>query len=295
MPPSLNDLFHLQGVSPEDVSLIFHMTQAQPFRDMLPYLARERRDLLDAYQAVHSDRAAASLKKRPLAATFLPLRGDRMLFEGLYRVSSFAQRTTKEIYANPAYAEIEQVYGDVATAPARNIAQRLSQDFFDLEPLPEMSDLRGRLVVPAPAGRTYVRLAENLNAPVLGLFEESKFVAPPPDWDRFIVKSGLLRSLPSEWSERLRGWRGVYLIVDQTDGARYVGSAYGRDNLWGRWIEHTRQEQGATKELKFRDPANFRFSILQLISPTATVEETVACENSWKQRLDTIANGLNSQ
>ncbi|MBL4559231.1 MAG: hypothetical protein JKP98_25855 [Rhodobacteraceae bacterium] len=42
-----------------------------------------------------------------------------------------------------------------------------------------------------------------------------------------------LRALPASWAPVLREWRGVYLIVDQTDGARYVGSAYGRTICWG--------------------------------------------------------------
>lgn len=295
MPLVFNDLLRLAGLDPEDVSVILHTTSLRPLRSMLRYLAAERRDLFDAYQAVHSDQATATLRRRNLVATFLPFDDGRLLFERLYRIAAAEDRPTTEIYANPAYRELEDAYGATDTGPDRNIAARETQVHFTLEPVDALEDLRGRIVIPAPVGRTYVRIAGRLDATVLALLERPAFVPSPPNWDSFVVSGGFVRSLPRNWAERLRHWRGVYLIVDETDGARYFGSAYGHENLLGRWNDHVRADRGVTVELADRDPTNFRFSILQLVAPTETAENVIALENNWKLRLHTREHGLNLQ
>lgn len=295
MPLFFNDLLRIVGFDPQDVSIILHTTSLQPLRNMLRYLAAERRDLFDAYQAVHSDQATATLRGREFVATFVPFERGRLLFEGFYRIAAAEERPTAEIYADPAYRELEKAFGATDTGPDRNISKRERQFHFKLEALDALGDFRGRLVIPVPTGRTYVRIAARLDAVILALLERPAFTPPPPSWDEFVVPGGLIRSLPRDWSELLRQWRGIYLIVDETDGARYVGSAYGTENLFGRWCDHVRADCGVTVELSERDPVNFRFSILQLVSPTETADMVIARENNWKIRLHTRDFGLNLQ
>ena len=102
-----------------------------------------------------------------------------------------------------------------------------------------------------------------------------------------------VRTLPRDWAARLREWRGVYLIIDQRDRMHYVGSAYGADNILTRWQAHVAGDKGVTKELALRDPAGFRFSILERTSPDLDKEAVIALEQSWKRRLDTLEHGLN--
>ena len=99
--------------------------------------------------------------------------------------------------------------------------------------------------------------------------------------------------MPSAHAARLREWRGVYLIVDEADGQRYVGSASGAENLLGRWQAHVARDRGVTAELGKRDPTGFRFSILELLAPSASAEEVLAIEGNWKDRLATRSWGLN--
>ena len=115
-----------------------------------------------------------------------------------------------------------------------------------------------------------------------------------PPWRDLALTARDIRTLPAAWAARLADWRGIYLIVDQQDGARYVGSAYGAENLLGRWRTHVAGEQGVTKELRGRDPLHFRFSILERVSPDAPLAEVVERERSWMHRLDTIERGLNT-
>jgi len=84
------------------------------------------------------------------------------------------------------------------------------------------------------------------------------------------------------------------MSVDEVDGACYVGSAYGTENLLGRCRSHVAGEQGVTRELAHRDPATFRFSILERANPDATPAEVIRLERTWMDRLDTIRYGLNA-
>lgn len=164
---------------------------------------------------------------------------------------------------------------------------------FDMSVMEALSTLEGRLVVPRPAGRAYVRLAETCVLPIKRIDETARFIPPMPGWNELVLNGKDIRGLPGVWAERLSQWRGIYLIVDQTDGARYVGSAYGAENLHARWLAHVRRDKGITVELSKRDPLAFRFTILERTSPDLPAEEVIAIEQSWKTRLDTVTHGLN--
>lgn len=288
-----NTLLEEEGISPQDVSMILHTTAIRKLRRMLPYLAGERPDLFEAYNSVHGEQATATLINRPFAATFVHTGNRKLLFVGLSEVSS-EKRPVEEIYADPRFDELEYAFRATDTSPRRHIPKGGSQIKFTMSPIDALQRYKGRIQIAVPVGRAYVRIADHLDAEIVALSEESLLIPPANDWDDFIVSSQMLRSLPASWAARLREWRGIYLIVDESDGARYVGSAYGVDNLLGRWQEHVAGDKGVTKELALRDPVNFRFSILQLLAPDAVPDAVIAMEHSWMERLHTREHGLNA-
>ena len=76
--------------------------------------------------------------------------------------------------------------------------------------------------------------------------------------------------LPTRWKSAISAWRAIYYIFDTSDGKGYVGSAYGGENLLGRW--KTMLPVG-TEETAFFGNAilsNFRFTILSESRPTWT-------------------------
>ncbi len=289
-----NTLLEAEGIDSRDVSVILHTTNLQPLRRMLPWIVAERPDLFDAYQSVHSRTAEMALRKRPLAASFVSMPGKKLVFVGLFRVASVEELPTTEIYRDPRFEEMATQFGATDSAPARAIARADVQLKFDLAPIKALSGMRGRLLIIAPPGRTYVRIAANLDAEVASIAEASVLVEPAPDWREFVLSGVEVRGLPDTWAAKLAEWRGVYLIVDKADGARYVGSAYGVENLLGRWRAHVAGAHGVTKELVVRDTDDFQFSIFERVSPDAGIEDVVALERNWMVRLDTICNGLNS-
>lgn len=114
-----------------------------------------------------------------------------------------------------------------------------------------------------------------------------------PNWDKLDLTWGELKNLPHSWQARLREWGSIYCIFDTAIKQIYVGAAYGRDNLLGRWLNYAKRGHGGNKLLRERDPKHFRFSILQLVSPTAEPSEVQKLEASWKRRLHTREYGLN--
>lgn len=288
-----NALLDHAGVSPSDVTLLFHTTTLPILRRMLPWLAAERPDLFDAYQSVHSLTAERTLANRPLVAAFVPIDRDDMAFVALYRILAMQDRPTSEIYSDARFAELERDYGATDTSPAQNMVRAARQLVFEMVATDDLADLRGRVVVRRPAGRAYARLAERLDPSVLRIEADPVLTVPPPDWRTLTLTGQELRALPASWANRLREWRGIYLIVDEVDGARYVGAAYGEDNLLGRWREHARQDQGVTVELIRRSPLTFRFSILERVSPDMAAEDVIVLERTWMERLHTIRYGLN--
>ena len=129
---------------------------------------------------------------------------------------------------------------------------------------------------------------------VHAIHEDSALDAQMPAWQDINLSRDELTILPARWKHVMSQWRGVYLVHDRSDGKAYVGSAYGGSNLLGRWQEYGLTGHGDNKLLRGRDPANFRFTILERVSPDAAPDEVIRLEQSWKERLHTRApSGLN--
>ncbi len=103
-----------------------------------------------------------------------------------------------------------------------------------------------------------------------------------------------LRVMPTRWRSALSQWRGIYYIFDSSDGKGYIGSAYGQQNLLGRWECYGVSGHGGNVLLRERDPKNFQFTILQRVSPDMDADGVIRLETTWKERLHTRAPyGLN--
>jgi hypothetical protein len=121
----------------------------------------------------------------------------------------------------------------------------------------------------------------------LRILDESTFDARMPNWDEISLTWESLCVLPTRWKSRLSEWRAIYYIFDASDAKGYVGSAYGDTNLLGRWLNYAERGHGGNVLLKQRDPKDFRFSILQRVSPDMDAADVIRLEGTWKERLHT--------
>lgn len=103
-----------------------------------------------------------------------------------------------------------------------------------------------------------------------------------------------------EWHRMLSSVSGVYIILDTRTGDQYIGSAYGKDGIWGRWRSYVKNASGGNKRLteiisKNADRANdLQFSILRVLEPGATKHNVLSQEVRTKAKLGTRAFGLNA-
>lgn len=293
MAISFNRLLEDAGIDAAQVAVILHTPSQPRARRLMAWWAAERPALFNTYQNNHSRNAEATLKRREYAASFVNL-GDRtFLFVGLYDNEGGAFQTYETLDKSD---EFKTLFANSDVPPFVKAGKDPSDGrfIFSLKQAEALSEYRGRIRVTAPdAPRPYIRKAENLGLEIAALSDVPFSGNSISDWRNLTLTKAELLALPVTWTAALAQWRGIYLIVDETDGARYVGSAYGAQNLFGRWVEHVKPDFGITVELRKRRVANFRFSILQRVSPDMEAHEVIDLERSWKLRLHTLDFGLN--
>ncbi len=98
------------------------------------------------------------------------------------------------------------------------------------------------------------------------------------------------------WHTALGNMKGIYLIVDRSNGAAYVGKADSqRGALWTRWSSYASTGHGGNVELRKLDPehikANFQWSILEVMDSKTQDDYVNARETWWKNALSTRGEG----
>lgn len=97
----------------------------------------------------------------------------------------------------------------------------------------------------------------------------------------------------NDWKGALENIKGVYTIVDKSNGKKYVGSAYGNFGIWARWAVYVETGHGFADELtkiisqNGIDYArrNFRFSLLEYYSMRVDDNIIINRESYWKEVL----------
>lgn len=180
-----------------------------------------------------------------------------------------------------------------------------SSFFYDLEHLPGFEHLERRVIVDwGRSARSWCQRLAN-DKPVLEITAPGRRLPPMRDYLEFSLSREELVELfqnedaHHEWRSRLSAVAGVYLILAETSGELYVGSASGGEGIWGRWREYARTGHGNNRLLKALTqgdpayPAAFRYSILQILPKSMSREEVLEREMSFKTKLGCRAYGLN--
>ncbi|CAN5890174.1 hypothetical protein BH11GEM2_BH11GEM2_00340 [soil metagenome] len=100
------------------------------------------------------------------------------------------------------------------------------------------------------------------------------------------------------WKTALSKVAGVYAITDTVQGTTYIGSAYGADGIWSRWIGYavTKHNTNALlrSHIKKHGTQHLRFGVLLTMDLRSTMDEVIARESFFKEALGTRVFGLNS-
>lgn len=291
---NLSNLLLGKGINPQHVLVLRHRPNEPELNRVLPWLAAEKPEIFNAYQqtqGVKLERVMQAMSGTGYVASFLGREPGKALFVGLYSIGETKSLSRDEFWQVPAYVELKK-FGMRGLAEENKSGTVL---WFDLTLTDFYDQWKGRLIVGwPPPERAWWRWAHRNEFPIVAILEDSALVTAMPEWDEIEFTWEQLGALPKNWKSTLSQWRGVYYILDASDGRGYVGSAYGKSNLLGRWLNYATHGHGGNSLLRQRNPRNFRFTILQRVSPDLDASEVVRLEGSWKRRLHTrVPHGLN--
>lgn len=95
----------------------------------------------------------------------------------------------------------------------------------------------------------------------------------------------------SDWKAALKNVKGVYVIMDKSNGKKYIGSAYGDSGIWSRWSCYIGTGHGWSDELtqliqregiKYAKD-NFRLSLLEYRPMKVDDKVIMERESFWKE------------
>jgi hypothetical protein len=281
MPLYFNMLLRDEGIDPSYVRLLRHQTGKVPGRT--PYtLWRDDMRAFQRYQSTQ-DPTRRAYFDAPFWAAFVAPPSGGTLFVGLYEVNLVGQVPAGQI--DPL--TLREVGAEKAIGP---------YDLYDCRPVKELLEYVGRLFVhwgdSSSASRAWVQRAERQEKEIIELtrtFQEEAF----PGFTKFIRPLSEIEAMPISWKEVLTASRGVYLLACPKTREHYVGSACGEGGFLGRWRDYVANSHGGNVGLKTRDPSDLQVSILEVAGSASSVEEILAVEASWKDKLLSRKIGFN--
>lgn len=281
---NLNYLLEQVSIDPNSTLCMRHRPVEPRLRRAFLWLAADSPDVFNAYQSVQKPSAERQLMNATHLASFIGDQAGRAVFVGLYknnghRITSFSDRQQIDSWKELVNYGVPNFLGDM--------------NWFDLEPLPQLSKWSGKLVIEWKSERSWSRWAGKNAFNVLAINLDSLLKEDIPDWRNMLLSWNDLRIIPTRWRSALAEWRGIYFIYDVDKRQGYVGSAYGGDNILGRWENYAKTGHGGNKLLLDSNPEDLRFSILERLSPDTPFEEMIERENTWKERLHTRKYGMN--
>lgn len=244
-----------------------------------------RRGWLDAYQSYQS---RAVFDNLDYIISFIGVGGTGARLVGVYKVLGRRSGSTGVLPAGCPYVEWQN-----------------NAHFYELERQPGFEALEHRAVIEWGRGALAWH-QHTTNKKITQLLPKGHLLQLFTDYLDFTLTHRELRYLfahqeaNSEWRSRLSAVAGIYLILATTTGRQYVGSASGTEGLWGRWSSYAADGHGGNlllRNLVATDdayPDAFTYSVLQILPKTAALAETLEWERLYKQKLGSMATGLNA-
>ena len=282
------DLLALAGFDrTASAKMVRHQHDKYPVRELL------RHGWFELYQAYQGK---PFFDKVEYVVSFSGLTGTLARFEGVFRIRGFTRAAEGDTPPDCPWAqEWKNSCG----------AMKGGGRFYDLKRVPGFEDLEDRITIDwGPGTRSWYQ--HLTNKPVVELTPKGRRLPPFDDYLEFSLSYAELRELFAspdahrEWRARLEAVGGIYLILAESTGEQYVGSASGSGGIWQRWQNYAQSGHGGNAKLRkliAADPAspnNFRFSILQIAPKTIGRDALLKREARFMDKLGSRAHGLNS-
>jgi hypothetical protein len=126
-----------------------------------------------------------------------------------------------------------------------------------------------------------------------------------PGYEKVLLRLGDLQNIIKkeypEWKKMLSAVNCIYVISDRKSKSLYVGSTYNQDGVWGRWKIYAdtggHGNDITLKKLCEEDPLygnNFSWAILEILPLNISLDEAVAIEKRYKDKLGREVCSLNN-
>ena len=171
------------------------------------------------------------------------------------------------------------------------------------------SELIGRLLIkhrgPGARGKSFLFENNYLDMEVAEIFENEYSGETFCGFDKiehsFDKIEHIIRNQRLDWKTALLNVKGIYLIVDKSNGRNYVGSAYGDSGIWSRWECYVHTGHGWNEGIKqvIEDAGieyarqNFQFSLLEFYSKRTDDQLIKDREQYWSRVLCSNTFGYN--
>lgn len=274
----LTDIINRAGINPNEVKLIRHALSHKKFRTyyeegkVKEYTQHQKKGFSKGYN---------------YWMVFISDGGSLARFEGLYKVLDEVPDTEENKPIGSL--DIEEFNGEGS--------------IFSIDKIDVLADYEGKLIIEwgnsarswAQKGTTEKAIVA-IQARQLKVFEGFEKLILSYDELKEIVKG---KHIYESWHTALSSVYAVYLITDTVSGKQYVGSAYNKGGLLGRWEVYVETGHGYNKKMiellgEFSDRyRQFEFSVLQILPKNMSDDEVIHVENLWKRKLHTRDFGLN--
>jgi hypothetical protein len=275
---TIYDLFKTFGVSPNKARLVRHTNKEINVLDAF----HNNKELFEEYTAWQKPDKFGDAE---LLAIFSPARGTTSMFLGIWKICG----VTLNRELQPSHLELLQKN----KLPERWFKNSVR---YHLGATELMSDLSERLVIEwGKVARNWVQKQNKSVVQIKPINSIGDFTS----YDKIRLSYQDLKKLRRDtdsnqsWVNALSSVNGVYLVKYNRDGRLYVGSAYGRGGILGRWFDYGKSGDAGNKKLIGLDANEFEFSILEICPTTMSNKEVIARENRWKDCLGTREFGLN--
>lgn len=241
----------------------------------------------DLYQSVQK---TDIFKDTKYFVSFTDMEGTKALLFGVYKINGMQK--------------IQQLPDELLIIKEPESWEGIQFYKYDIERVNLLHDLEERLVI--DWGKSTLSWHQKiLDKEVVEILPKG-FLKPFPGYQDVVLSFDELSKIIQnpdanrQWKMMLSNVYGVYLILDKKDGQQYVGSAYGKEGIWGRWSNYINSKHGNNRiliKLLNSEPDRykyFQFSILNVLPNSSMKEQVIQLESIIKDKLGSRAFGLNA-
>lgn len=270
------ELLSLRGLNTNSkIKLVRHQSKKIDINELI------RNGLLELYQSYQTNRVFEC----DYIVSFTGLERSKARFLGVYKVK---ERKLSSEFPLPK----DFLYPEFASDGGY---------YYLLEEVHGFEDFKGRVVI--NWGNNALAWHQRLSKKEVIEILPTGYVKEFPGYLDFVLRYDELVSIIDnpdanrEWHRKLLSVAGIYLITDMVTGKQYVGSAYGKDGILGRWAFYSRHQGGGNVQLEelLRDnkdyAKNFQFTILRTLDRTLTKTEVINYEVLYMKKLGSRAFG----